>query len=184
MKIPMSALENVHWGRPAAVLGGGPSLPGDMARLPDGCLLIAVNEHASQICMPDYLVFNDDPVQHAELIKVLNTTQAMRVSEHQDYSDVEMDVHPWSFCYSSTMAAWLACWMGCNPVILCGMDCYQGDQVYFHPHEGSVPACDFDLDFHLRPWKEEAPNKLPHVERVKAMSGPLVGVFGPYLEAL
>lgn len=180
MKYLMSQLQDLFAGRPAAVLGGGPSLPGDMARLPEGCVLIAVNEHASQICEPDFVVFSDNPTQHDELMQVLQSTSAVRVSEHRDFSDVEMDVHPWSYCYSSTMAAWLACWMGCNPVLLCGMDCYQGKQVYFHPHEGHVPAMNFGLDFHLRPWKEEGIYKLPHVERVKAMSGPLVEVFGKY----
>jgi hypothetical protein len=179
----MSELQDIHRGIPAAVLGGGPSLPGDMKKLPAGCLLIAVNEHASQICNPDYLVFNDNPDNHEELLAVIRATKAIRVSEHQDFSDVEMDQHPWSYCYSSTMATWLACWMGCEPVILCGMDCYQGDQVYFHPHVGKVPAQNFGLDFHLRPWIEEGKNKLPHVERVKVMSGPLVGVFGQYKEA-
>lgn len=180
MKYKLSELEDLLQGRPAAVLGGGPSLPGDMAKLPAGCILIAVNEHAQRICEPDFMVFNDVPDQHPELMEVINLTKAIKLSEHQQYSDIETDVHPWSYCYSSTMAAWLGCWLGCNPVILCGMDCYQGEKAYFHEWDAPVPAKNFGLDFHLRPWKEEGVHKLPHVERVKVMSGPLASVFGKY----
>lgn len=184
MKYKMSELQDLFHKTPAAVLGGGPSLPEDMAKLPPGCILIAVNEHAQRICEPDFMVFNDMPLNHPELLDVINITKAVKVSEHRDHSDVEMDIHPWSYCFSSTLATWLACWMGCNPVILCGMDCYQGKQPYFHEWDQPVPAQNFDLDFHLRPWKEEGVHKLPHVERVKVMSGPLIGVFGQYKESI
>lgn len=70
--------------------------------------------------------------------------------------------------------------MGCNPVILCGMDCYQGENKYFHPYNDDVPSFHYPLDFHLRPWKEDARHLCPHPERLKAMSGPLMNVFGSY----
>jgi hypothetical protein len=65
-------------------------------------------------------------------------------------------------------------------VILCGMDLYQGDKVYFHPTDRDCPSFHYPLDHHIRPWIEEGRNLLPHVERVKVMSGPLISVFGKY----
>ena len=61
------------------------------------------------------------------------------------------------------------------------MDCYQGERKYFHEYEDH-PHYHYPLEHHIRPWIEEGVNMLPHVERVRAMSGPLVDVFGLYQE--
>ena len=175
----MSALKDRYPGRPAAVLGGGPSLPGDMARLPKGCVLIAVNYHALLLCKPDYMVFNDEPESDPILERAVKHFPAVRVSPGK-HSDVRFDVAVWTGFYSSNTAAWLACWLGCDPVILCGMDCYQGERVYFHEYSHDAPCFHYPLDHHVRPWVEDGRNLLPHVERVRAMSGPLVNVFGAY----
>ncbi len=89
----------------------------------------------------------------------------------------------WTGFYSSNTAAWFACWMGCDPVILCGMDLYQGERAYFHEYEDK-PQFHYPLEHHLQPWIEEAKSRLPGWERVRAMSGPLVNVFGAYQEEL
>lgn len=178
-KLKMSKLQNRFAGRPAAVLGGGPSLPGDIERLPRKTILIAVNHHALQICRPAYMVYNDEPETDPLLISAVNQHQVVLVSP-EPTSDVEFDLPVWTGFYSSNTAAWFALWLGCDPVILCGMDLYQGPVKYFHPYTHDVPCFHYPLDDHLRPWIEEARMKCPHPERLKAMSGPLVGVFGQY----
>ena len=178
----LSSMQNRHQGRPAAILGGGPSLPGDMDRLPDGCVLFSVNHHALEIGVPaDYLVYNDDPESSTKLWAWVQTFKGMRFSTHET-SDVYFDVEVWTGFYSSHTATWLALYMGCNPVLLCGMDCYQGDVKHCHPGEPKSHSHDQPLEHHLRPWREDGLNLLPNVERVRAMSGPLVGVFGAYGE--
>lgn len=175
----MSQFYDRHAGRPAAVLGGGPSLPADMERLPPGCVLIAVNHHALQICKPDYLVYNDHWVSlDARLQEAILHADVVRVSPEPS-SDVFFDVDVWTGFYSSNTATWFACWLGCDPVILCGMDLYQGERAYFHDYEDQ-PQFHQPLAHHLQPWIEDAKNRIPHVERVRAMSGPLVNVFGRY----
>jgi hypothetical protein len=99
-------------------------------------------------------------------------------------SDILFDVPAWTGFYSSNTAAWFALFMGCDPVILCGMDCYQGKEVYFHSTKRDCPAFHYPLEHHLRPWIEEGRNLLPHPERLRAMSGPLVNVFGAYQEGV
>lgn len=180
IKMRMSELKDRYAGRPAAVLGGGPSLPRDMALLPIGCVLIAVNHHALQVCKPDFMVYNDhpDPADAPELMEAIQSTTAIRVSSEPS-SDVVFDVEVWTGFYSSQTAAWLALWLGCEPVILCGMDLYQGERTYFHDYEDR-PHFHYPLEHHLNPWVEEAKNKLPGWQRVRAMSGPLVGLFGRY----
>lgn len=175
----MSALKDMHAGRPAAILGGGPSLPADMLKLPKDCVLIAVNYHAFYHCLPHYMVYNDHPASDPELLAEVKRGRAIRVSPDQT-SDIRFDVDVWTGFYSSNTAAWLALWMGCNPVILCGCDCYQGEQVYCHPTERDAPTFHYPLDHHLRPWQEEARARCPHPERLTAMSGPLSNIFGLY----
>lgn len=175
----MSQYHDRYTGHPAAVLGGGPSLPADLKKLPSNCLLIAVNYHAFLFCKPDFMVYNDQPASTPELLAAVNEAKAVRVSP-EPTSDILFDVIVWTGFYSSNTAAWFALWMGCNPVILCGMDCYQGEAVYCHPHQGDEPNFHYPLEHHIRPWVEEARHLCPHPERLRVMSGPLARVFGPY----
>jgi hypothetical protein len=179
MSMRMSQMKGFYAGRPAAVLGGGPSLPGDMARLPKDCLLIAVNYHAFRICAPDFMVYNDQPESDPRLLTAVQIVDAVKVSPDPT-SDILFDCPVWTGFYSSNTAAWFALWMGCSPVILCGMDCYQGERVYFHEYSHDTPCFHYPLESHLRPWKEEGRHLLPHVERMKVMSGPLAQIFGAY----
>ena len=177
----MSHLQSKYEGKgvAAAVLGAGPSLPGDLARLPDHCLMISVNYHALKIVRCSFMVYNDHPGNDPEMIEAIKDPSVIKVSSEPS-SDVLFDVNVWTGFYSSNTAAWFALWVGFDPVILCGMDLYQGDRVYFHPTDRDCPSFHYPLDHHLRPWIEDGRNLLPHVERIKAMSGHLVSVFGQY----
>ena len=174
----MSAMKDIYQGKPAAILGGGPSLPGDIANLPDGCLLIAVNYHALQLCVPQFMVYNDDPLD-PEMAKAIATPNLIKVSPHRT-SDIQFDMDVWTGFNSANTAAWFALWMGCDPVILCGMDLYQSDRPYFHDYAGDQPSFHYPLDMHIRPWIEEGRNLLPNVGRLRVMSGPLTSVFKKY----
>ncbi len=178
--IKLSTLKDKYVGRPAAVLGGGPSLPGDMARLPANCVLIAVNYHAGLIdVIPDFLVYNDAPDSDHFMAYAVMSTHAVRVSPDPS-SDIKFDVDVWTGFYSSNTAAWFALWLGCDPVILCGMDCYQGEIKHCHPDDHDSPCWHYPLYDHIRPWIEDGRRRLPHVERLRVMSGPLANVFPLY----
>lgn len=179
--IKLSWYQDIFEGRPAAVLGGGPSLPSDLARLPAGCVKIAVNYHAFYHCKPLFMVYLDDPLQEPEMMRVIREKRVIKVCPPSEYGgDVEMDVKYWRGNVSSTTATWLACWMGCDPVLLCGMDLYQGKQKHCHEPHKDVPAFHYPLEDHMRTWQEEAHASLPHFERVRVMSGPLQRIFPLY----
>ena len=178
MKMLMSLLKDTYKGRPAAVLGGGPSLPADMEQLPKDCILIAVNYHALKICEPDFMVYNDFPASDPLLLEAVQNFKGVKVSS-KDHSDVKFDVPSWQGFYSSNTATWFGLWLGCDPVILCGMDCYQGEQKYFHEYEDK-PHFHYPLEHHIRPWVEDAKNEMTDWKRVRVMSGPLVSVFEKY----
>jgi len=176
----MSEYQGRYAGKPAAVLGGGPSLPEDLKKVPKGSVLIAVNYHALRLVDAEFMVFNDDPLGDPRLFAAAKDFGGVRVNPDKNFSDVEFDVPVWTGFFSSNTAAWFALWMGCDPVILCGMDCYQGDRVYFHEYSHDTPAFHYPLDHYLDPWKEDGQHLLPHKERLKVMSGPLVQIFGQY----
>jgi hypothetical protein len=178
-KAKMSQYRDRYMGRPAAILGGGPSLPADMQKLPPNCLLIAVNYHAFLFCKPDFMVYNDDPTSTPELLTVVKEAKVVRVSPDPT-TDIFFDVDVWTGFYSSNTAAWFALWMGCNPVILCGMDCYQGLTIYCHPVYVDSPCFHYPLEHHIRPWIEDARNLCLNPDRLRVMSGPLIKVFGQY----
>src|SRR3989304_2109980 len=117
----MSSLCDSFTGRPAAVLGGGPSLPADMQKLPPDCLLIPVNYPAFHICEPKYIVYNDHPQHDPRLAEFVFEPKAIRVSPEPTSGGI-FDVGVWAGFYSANTAAWLALGMGRGPDILPGMD--------------------------------------------------------------
>ena len=165
---------------PAAVLGGGPSLPSDLKGLPETCLLIAVNDHAFHHCDPHVLVYQDRLSWVPRVADMLEEFEGVVVWTRKN-THVRLPVDWWDANQSSCLAAWYACWMGYDPVILCGMDCYQGDQKYCHPvkYNPALPIFNTPVQYHLDLWRG-AFDHCPHPERIKAMSGPLVEVFGRY----
>lgn len=179
--ITLTSLHRIHKSRPAAVLGGGPSLPSDLARLPENTVLIAVNNHALNFCAPDFMVFMDIPNQQIlpELGNAVETFVGLKVSQ-TPLTDVELDEVYWDGGFSSALATWFACYLGCDPVILCGMDCYQGEIKYAVPRPDFYhPVMDAPLEDHLKAWRP-ALERCPHPERIRAMSGPLIEIFGQF----
>lgn len=180
MTLKLSAMRNAFAGRPAAVLGGGPSLIADMGRLPKDCLLIAVNYHALYYCDPHFMVYNDAPETNPLQVQAVKEHRTIHVSPDPS-SDIEFDVpEVWTGFYSSNTAAWFGLWLGCDPVILCGMDCYQGEVKHVAPSTYDSPMFHYPLDFYTRPWVEDCRRSVPHPERLRVMSGPLADVFERY----
>lgn len=184
--IKLAELRNTYRGRPAAILGGGPSLPSDYERLPPDSVIIAVNEHPyyAGVHDPDFLVFMDDPIHNPLLWGVVKELSGgLRVTHSLKYTDVHMGgVDYWNGPGSGIVACWLGLWLGCDPVLLCGMDLYQGPVKYCHRDElyKNRPVYNITLEEHLNRWKAGFRRNVQGIERVRAMSGPLGDVFGLY----
>jgi hypothetical protein len=181
-KLILSKLRNTQTGRAAFVAGGGPALPDDWIRFergPDwpGALVVAVNYHALEIGIPaEIMVYNDHPTgpQADKMIQAIRTFDGIKISP-EPTSDVQFDVEVWTGSFSSHTATWIALYLGCMPVVLGGMDCYQGASLYCHDMDAPPPTGD-----PIRPWVEDARNLLPDASRVRVMSGPLIGLFPKY----
>ena len=181
MALPaVDCFADCHAGLPGAVLGGGPSLPGDLERLPPHTVLFGVNHHAAQVVDCDYLVFND-----AVTADRVASLPGLKVSPLAHLSDIDL-AGAWTgglISTSSVTAAWFALHLGCAPVILCGMDCRQGDRNYFYQPPGAgfpgMSPGHLDLEKQLATWRT-CLERCPHPHRLRAASGPLAGVFGEW----
>jgi hypothetical protein len=180
--IKIRSLHDARTGLPAAVLGGGPSLHNDLLHfVPRDAVLISANQHALRYCQPNYLVCLDKLVPSPEFASAFCAPAhlaMLRISPIRDQSDVNLcGVDWWHAGYSGQFATWLACWIGCDPVLLCGMDCYQGKR-----SEDADPndnAYNWPLSEHLDGWRK-AFSGCEHPERIKAVSGPLIDLFGKW----
>lgn len=184
--IKLAELINHHAQKPAAILGGGTNLPEDMKRIPLNCILIAVNDHAIHIGVkPDYMVFMDDPNIKPELIRVVdqwhNEQKGMRVTEGLAWTDVDLRGVVRPDLRSGLWSAWFAMYLDCSPILLCGMDLYTLEKKYCHDHDnfmGHKYIFDEPIQHHIEQWQQI--KKYKRAKRMRAMSGPLMDVFGGF----
>jgi hypothetical protein len=178
---------------PALVMGGGPSLPGDFELVMEAGIdpmLISVKQHALIYCFgtegfsPDICCFLEDPdaPDQGELrTALMMAPQTYRVSPFYRWTNVSIDEPWWQGGFSSTLAVWFACAAGFEQVLLAGMDCYQGTRKYWYDRPGYAHPCfDSPLENHLAAWRPVF-ERVPNAERIRAVSGPLVEVFGRWL---
>lgn len=164
-----------HAGQPIAVLGGGVSLPKHVKQLPKDCVRISVNEHGAKLTKCDYIVALDDIPHKVQGLGV-------PVISPKPWADVQMTEYPY-FGNSGMEAVWVASLMGAHPVIVCGMDCYQGG-TYWHDKSAESPGVAMPLNTQVEQWR-----KVTVHSEVRVVGGPLVGIwpkfsireeFGPY----
>lgn len=137
-KPTIERLEGIHAGRAGAVLGGGPSMPGQLELLPPDTVLFSVNHHAAMhpAVTPDYLVFLD-PLKTPERDYSDLYRQFPGVNLSPNESDTDVLVGGmWNAGTTAQSAAWLALFFGCDPVFLVGIDCHTGDRDYWYDPPG------------------------------------------------
>ena len=162
----LTQFKNVKSDKICAILGGGPSLLGDLYRLPAEIDLIGVNQHALLLPL-DLLVFSDEPIWGLVKDHPCLKTSHHRINDHR---------HIWSgicpdFGLSGAKALWIADFLGYNQILLCGFDGYQSERRYWHDgpdekHKNNAWQRDLRVFEHTR-------ITMQHPERVKILSGPL-----------
>lgn len=164
-------------GKAAIVLGGGPSCPSDFSRVreafPDA-VKISANLHGFKLTDCDYIVSVDDELKQKRDAAGIT---APFISYHRwaEYRLVEFP----HFSESGIYAAWIAWNLGACPILLCGMGCYSEGATYFHDADAFSPGNRIPVDSHVRAWMK-LHKTLPAPVPVRAVSGPLVNVFGAY----
>lgn len=155
-----------HEGAVAVVMGGGPSLPEQVAGLPDDWLWISANQHGARLRWADYIVCVDD-------IRDKLTGLKAPVISAQPWADIRLLERP-QYPYSGQYAVWVAWLLGARLVLLAGMDLYQTG-TYWHDRAAHSSATLRPYDGHLRGWQQV---RLP--VPIRALGGPLAAVFGAY----
>jgi len=153
MKPHYTELKDKHKDQMSYVMGGGLLLQEHLDKhfylYPDRDVpLIAVNEWAGRLIQPlDYIVYQDRAC--IELIKDQVGTHITRLES----SAYDMEGHTWGDGYwvgSGQVAVFWACYMGCDPIWLLGMDCYVG---YKDTKVRRFPSNWFNLDWQLEKWE-------------------------------
>lgn len=148
-----------------------------MHHAPADAVRVSVNEHGLKWGRCDYVVFCDQWV--GERVTPFGVPRVCEFPQWADYhyeplSDV------WQPGFSSGTATWLALFMGCAPVVLAGMDCYAGQQTYWHT-DGQVESSGhlWRVDSHVRAWGRGF-MECPRFDQVLTMGGPLTEIFPVY----
>lgn len=170
----LQALTGKYQG-PILVIGGGPSALTDLAKLDiePACVLSANTHGKYQDYFPiDYVVALDPyhgstDESHEPVLRELGVP----IIGRQPWADYQIE---WPLgCNTGLTALAVAAKMGGSPVIGVGIDCYTGEQSYFHkPGRQSGGHGRRDYAEQMRSLKNFIPDT-----SVQAVSGPLTEVF-------
>lgn len=152
--VTVRELVHAHIGRAAVVMGGGPSLAKDIDRCPIGALYLSANDHGAKLLAErfdrrcDFLVALDD------IRDRLVPWRAPIVGRYfwADYRILKFRLRN-GLQNSAMAAAWLARLMGCAPIIIAGVDCYDGG-AYWHAPKAESNGFTSTPKQHKASWRE------------------------------
>jgi hypothetical protein len=185
-------LVHVHHGRPAVVLGGGASSHATLDAVPDpdSTIYISANDHGAKALRARgiaserlaYTVCLDKIEQRCRRELWDDGRQGAEwgvpVISKNMWADFRILDAPAPF--TGQVAAWLARLMGCDPIILGGMDCYSGP-TYWHAPKAKSSGKTAPVKFHVQLWRKLAQT---HPANYQAIAGELARVFPPIGAAL
>lgn len=138
-------LLHAHRGRPGVVMGGGESLGAGMAQAPQDAVYVSANDHGvrwladhpnnARRC--SYVVACDkiEPRARKDVRPGKGQAWGVPIIGRYMWADYRLLRMPGRL--TGQVAAWLARFMGCSPIILLGMDLYAGGTYYDAPQARS-----------------------------------------------
>lgn len=190
LKHCVSALYNAHAGRPILVIGGGPSVPTDLAQIPgwQDMLQISANGHGFKVpgARPSFIFTKDNaecpprprnpragPFPLMEPQMRVHGVPIISIQYWADYRCAH-----WPFQGNSGQHALaVGILMGGAPVIGVGFDCFQGP-TYFHSDGANVSGGKKPGYWQFR-YRRYA-DRFRGPVRIRGVSGQLVETFGRY----
>ena len=168
-------------GRPALVIGGGPSTPAQYAEVISALhnpVVISANGHAARLGVrPDFIVCKDHV--HTETKQLmepaLRELRTPIVSRHY-WADYRLSDWPIQG-NSGMMGLGFAVMLGCAPVVPIGFDCYQNG-TYFH----DPVAKNVSLGLRADHWRARYVRFSRRLEGavIRPLGGPLLRVFSRF----
>lgn len=139
-------LVHVHHGKPAVVLGGGPSLPSQLGRCPSRgeAVYISANDHGARFVECDYIAALDN-------IEPKVRPLGKPLISRKLWADFRLITAPTRS--TGILCAWLARLMGCAPIYICGMDCFDPHAgTYFHDPHAVSGGFSLKKQKHVEKW--------------------------------
>lgn len=156
-------------GRPGVAMGGGISLPEHVGQCPENAVFVSANEHGALLRPVEFIVSIDDNESALR-------EYGVPVIGRRHWCDYR--IQDWiDFHYSGPTAAWVLWALGCHPIVLAGMDCYQGG-TYHHDAEARSTGNLHKLSEHLEYWlalREHLPDAM-----IRSCGGPTREVFSAW----
>lgn len=142
MSLSVSSLSDIHKGRPAVVMGGAPSLPEALRRCPDNAVYISANQHGAMLRKVDYIFYTDRVHQSTNApMRLMLKRYGVPLVGPQPDADYVMETT--IEANSGIRAILFAEILGCDPVIVVGIEMYQG-KTYWHDHHAKSTGFDKD----------------------------------------
>lgn len=157
-----------HKGQPAVIVGGAPSRLTDQQFCPKNAVFLSANDHGYRQVMCDYGACCEDLEGPMRLHKV-------PVISRQIWADYRVFDKP--IPNSAILAAFAAWVMGCAPIVITGVECYQG-KTYPDDPKLKTSGHNVPLKGHLLRWARLS-NMAPG-SQIRAVSGPLLDIFQRY----
>lgn len=158
-----------HVGRPAVCIGGGPSAPWVylFGGVPAEPVVFSANDHGYRLGLPvDYVAACDDGMGEVCRPYGKPIISPKRWADIRDIHRVDNN--------SGRLAVYAAWVMGCAPIVLVGMDCYDGPTYFDRPHANSA-GLRRTPEQHADRWQQLV-EKMPGA-MIRATAGPLLKRF-------
>lgn len=148
MKWLISKLLGSERGRMAIIVGGGPSAPSDLKRIPDSAsaLIISANNHAFKLKLQPKYIWCKDHIRITPGYLARGRAREYMEAELRKYGVPIVGPNFWcdyraidwqlTQFNSGQQALAFAMLLGCAPIIPVGMDCFLGD-TYFHERDAA-----------------------------------------------
>lgn len=183
----LADLVHRHMGVPAIVIGGGPSAPQQFAQalydLPNGSVRLSANQHGCLLTRCDYAVSVDGHINEVRFKRQDGTEYGIH-----DFGVPIIGTKAWAdyrifnqvLPSSGVMAAWLAWIMGCAPIVLIGINLYEGE-TYFHDAKAESTGHRLTPEQHLERWAKL--KLIAEGAAFRAMGGRLLELFPRFRRA-
>lgn len=185
----ISRLVDAGVGRMAVIVGGGPSAPVDLARIPhyDRAVMISANAHAFKLDLKPDFIWCKDHLRVSPGIQPKSAPKQYMERELRQYGvpivgpnfwcDFRAPEWPLTQFNSGQQALAFAVLLGCAPIVAVGLDCFLGETYFHSPHENNI-------SLRRKPgyWQsrlQKLHRELPGAP-IRARSGPVRAEFGPY----
>jgi hypothetical protein len=165
---PFSELAGAYSGRPAMVCGGAPCLVEDVKHAPADAMFLSANEHGCILRPCDFIVCCDN-------IETKLRPYGIPIIAKRKWADYRIFEKPVQ--NSGALAAWVAWALGCAPILVGGVEFYQGG-TYHHDHSAKSSGKRVPLSHHLTMWRALLPAAPGAM--IRPVSGPLTQIFPIY----